>query len=98
VLSSLVALALQLLLVRGFFPLELRSGWVETLSGWAPLAQLAAGMQAGYAGASAGAVVGPVIILVLMTVAAAVIATIVMTTRRHATAKSQISALSERHA
>lgn len=98
VLTSLVAMALQLLLVRGFFPLELRSGWVETVSGWAPLAQLAAGMQAGYAGASTGAVVGPAILVVLMTAAAAVIATIVMTTRRHATAKSQISALSERHA
>lgn len=98
VLVSIGALALQLLLVRSFFPLELRAGWVEAFSGWAPMAQLAAGMQAGYAGASVGAVIGPVLILLLMTIAAVVVATVMTTTRRHSMAKAQIRALSERHA
>jgi putative membrane protein len=91
---SIVVLALQLVLVRGFLPLELRAGWAQTLSGFAPMSQVASGMQAGYAGASAGAVVGPVLILALMTVAAAGVAAIAMATRRHSKAKSLIAATS----
>lgn len=92
-MSSVVVLALQLVLARGVLPLELRAEWVAALGGWSPLGQLAAGAQAGYAGGAVGQVVVPALVLVVMTVAVGVVASVVLRLRRRADAKAQLVVL-----
>ncbi|NLT26798.1 MAG: hypothetical protein GXX90_09160 [Microbacteriaceae bacterium] len=79
---SAAALAVQLLLVRGFVPHEWRPGWVEQLAGFLPIPQAAAGMQALYAGAPAGTVAASAVGLVLVALALVAVAVIALARRR----------------
>lgn len=92
VLTSIILLAVQLVLVRGFLPIELRNAWVGMVAGLSGIGQVANGMQAGYAGGTVALVLGPVLILLLMMLAADVAATAVLSRRRHALAVQQVHA------
>ena len=82
--ASVVALVLQLLLVRGFVPLEWRPGWVAQLSGFLPLPQVAAGMQAVYAGGAPGTAISAAVGLGLVALALLAIAALALARARRA--------------
>jgi len=65
-LVSIALLAVQLLAVRGFVPLELLSPFVSAISGVFPASYATSGLQLVYAGGSGGAVLSSVVGLVLI--------------------------------
>lgn len=79
---SIALLLVQLILVRGFIPLEFSSSWVQTLSGFAPVSQIVAGLQAIYAGGSAGTVFASVSGLVLIGVFALGVTLVLLNRKR----------------
>lgn len=79
---SLSWLLLQLIVVRGFVPLEFSAPWVETVGAFMPISQMAAGLQAVYAGGSAATVFAATAGLVLIGLAALGITLVALTRKR----------------
>ncbi|MDJ1372621.1 YhgE/Pip domain-containing protein [Gulosibacter molinativorax] len=81
---SVALLLLQLMFVRGFFPLEFAAPWVQPLSGFMPISQVVMGLQAIYAGGSAGTVFGAAAGLALIGLFALALALVAIVRRRRA--------------
>lgn len=79
---SVALLLVQLILVRGFIPLEFSAPWVETVSGFMPVSQVVFGLQSIYAGGSAGSVFAAVVGLVLIGLLALGVTVVVLNRKR----------------
>ncbi|SJM54600.1 YhgE/Pip domain-containing protein [Gulosibacter sp. 10] len=77
-IASVLLLLFQCLLIRGFFPLELRGAWVSTVAGFFPLPQAATAMQTVLAGGSAATVFACLAGLVLIAVIGLLLAVIAL--------------------
>lgn len=91
-IASITALAIQLVLVRGFIPLEIKASWAESLAGLLPLSQAAAGMQSLYAGGTIGSIFGPAALLALGAIALFAIAAVALMRKRRASVAKLLAA------
>ncbi|WP_424467350.1 YhgE/Pip domain-containing protein [Pseudoclavibacter helvolus] len=80
--ASIGLLSIQVLAIRGLVPLELKSPFVETLSGLLPGTHLAAGLQLAYSGGSASGVVTAAIGMIVIGAVGFAAASLVIGRRR----------------
>ncbi|MGO1545349.1 MAG: YhgE/Pip domain-containing protein [Gulosibacter sp.] len=85
---SAALLLVQLLLLRGFTPLEFSAEWVAAVSGFMPLSQIVSALQPIYAGGAAVTVFSGVAGLVLIAVIAVAITAIVLARKRRVDANT----------
>ncbi|KAB1659523.1 hypothetical protein F8O01_06265 [Pseudoclavibacter chungangensis] len=84
-IASLAFLAVQVLAVRGFVPMEFRASWLDALAVVSPLAHASAGLQLVYAGGAGGSIAQALLSIALIGVIALAAAGIVIGRRRATT-------------
>lgn len=89
---SLTLLLVQLIALRGVIPFEWRAPWVGMLSGFTPIGQAAAGLQAIYAGGTFASIFGAAAGLVLIAIAAMTVTVVAIGSRRKTSAASLTAA------